>query len=235
MRKPGSHRFIEVFAEALPAMEARLRESARESMQASTWLVGLASGMVALLAANQGVVSALTRTERLVVLLLMLSCVTVGVLQRLLFWIAEQRHLNHFVGLQGYLIGYIAASNAQAPPILNPDWSVAQIVNHIKTYFDVDYSFLIEYQSPIEAARETYVGLYELEDKLDQEVLDKFEETAMAYAGRPKPQTQAPDSLDEIRREGRIISFLSRAATWCLGFTGVTFVAGLSALAIAIL
>ena len=216
-------------------MEIKLRESARESVQAATWLVGLASGIVALLATKEGAITALNGAARPAVFLLMLLAVMFGVLQRLLFWIAEQRQLSHFLGLQGYLIGWVAASKAESLPLLSDSWTVQRIVDEIRINFDLDYSFLVEYQSPVEAAREMYNKLCESDERSDRDTLESFAETAMAYAGRAKPEIKSDKSLDVIRDEAKIISRLSRAATWCLALTGLAFFAGLSTLAIALI
>jgi len=95
-----------VMRETLPAVLNESKDLGRESVQTVVWLVGLASALITLLAANSGLIGALTATQRRVLIPLLALTIGCGVLQRIVNQVVEQKEHKLFFGLQGHLAAY---------------------------------------------------------------------------------------------------------------------------------
>ena len=92
---------VAVMREWLPTIARQSEEAGREAVQTVVWLVGLASGLIALFAFNSGLVTSVTLGQRRALIISLSITITCGVLQRLTYQFAEQKQRNLLLGFQG--------------------------------------------------------------------------------------------------------------------------------------
>jgi len=96
-----------VIHEWLPTIAKESEEAGRETVQTVVWLVGLASGLVTLLAVSSGIITSISSGHRRALIVALSVTITCGVLQRIMYQLAERYQRNFLLGLQGYLVGQI--------------------------------------------------------------------------------------------------------------------------------
>jgi hypothetical protein len=230
-----------ILLEWIPTYLKQYEEAGRETVQTVVWLVGLASGLVTLIAVNPKIVDTLTNGSRRALVIALAATITCGVLQRIIYQIAEQKQRVLFPGLQGYLTGYTV--QVQEPDEFDETWDRREIVQRLARNFDVDYSLLEKFDIPIERYREAYSRQLELWHKHGSENLQRLGEITAAYLGISEtdakkifdPNQERSDNLAEVRSKVRRIHYLQRATLILFIGTCASFLGALLILAIAIL
>jgi hypothetical protein len=220
----------------LPSLVRELEESGRETVQIVVWLVGLSSGLIALAAVNPRLLGALSSGARVTLLGLLAAVVALGVVQRVVYLLAETSRRSLWRGLQGYL--WAQTDETALPFALLESWDRGQLVERLEKDFDLDYKFLIEYDAPIQKCREIYIGVYERWQKGENEALKQFAELLAAYSGKDRPmemtiggQTTRTADLDHIRKSGKAVNRLEFLSTGLYLATAAAFVTALLLLA----
>jgi hypothetical protein len=95
-----------VMREWLPALVTESKDFGRETVQTVVWLVGLATGLITLLATHSGTIEALTISQRRVLIPVLAATITCGLLQRILNQLVERKERILLFGLQGHLAAY---------------------------------------------------------------------------------------------------------------------------------
>ena len=117
---------------------------------ATTWLVGLASTMLAVGVFDPAKVQSALAWDAPFVLSLLWGTVLCGVGHRVVAAILRLRLLPHLLELQARQVGATLAYETPTARILSRQWDPGEIVARMKDQFDVDYRFLLEHQAPLE-------------------------------------------------------------------------------------
>jgi hypothetical protein len=146
----------------LKGLDQGLRSSADASNTIS-WLVGLASTLLALAVASPERLTAVTGESYTLVTGLLLATVATGVCGRLVMLFATNRARVHALSLFGHFAGYLAGSDALEIDAPSDTWDIQEIARrYAKNFPHLDSKWLIEYQVPLERARAAYRKQYEL-------------------------------------------------------------------------
>ncbi len=135
-------------------------EAGREIVQTVVWVVGLSSGLLALLAARPQILAGLSPPALGVLTSALAAAVAFGVLQRIVYQLTAWADRSHFRGLTTYLMGVTADLNL--PTDFSDYWDAAEIVRRLRQDFDLDYGFLLEQDVPLKACQDAYKRQYEL-------------------------------------------------------------------------
>lgn len=155
-----------------------------------------------------------------------------GVLQRILFHIAELKKWPLSLGLKATLAG-LTDKNLTASE-LQDYWTVNDIVDHLREDFGVDYSFLLENNTPIEQARDAYNGQLGIHRDFEQKGLKTLAEVVCAHFGLPKESEDnyfKPKELDSIRSQARTVNRIFSASFYSYYASAALFVIGVITLA----
>jgi hypothetical protein len=226
--------------EWIPALLRQYEEAGRETVQTVVWLVGLASGLVTLIAVNPKIVASLPVALRRGLVISLAATVFCGVLQRVIYQLAEQKQRQLIPGLQGSLAGYTL--RVQEPEELEQRWDRKEIVRRLARDFDVDYSILDELDISIERYRETYSSHLEIWRHYESERLQWLGQVTAAYCGIPEEKAkqifqvdqERGDNLAEARATVGHIRRLHRSARVLFMGTCAGFLAALLLLLVAI-
>lgn len=170
-----------VMHEWLPTIAKQTEEAGREAVQTVVWLVGLASGLVTLLAINSGIVTSISTGNRRALILALSVTITCGVLQRITYQLAERYERTSLLGLQGYLVGQM--QDFDQPDELGERWDRNEIVLRLARDFHLDLTPLNEFNLPIDMYRNIYTNHLEGWQKYQVESLQRLGEVLGAYFG----------------------------------------------------
>lgn len=221
-------RIAEYYRDLLPEIRAEINRFGEQSVQLIVWLVGLATGITALLvsqlSSQQPVIG--SRAASWTIALLAAS-VVLGVLHRILYHMAEVATWSQLLNFRGYLLGLTDPSSG--PLELEEYWDVARIAQELNEEFGLDYSFLVEYNVPIERAREIYTSVYDRHNEREKEGLRRLAdvvgetfgipEDKRHYFGEPAPKGHS------VREQGQYIRALHRASSLLFLGTAICFIA----------
>ena len=229
-----------VMREWIPAIAKQSEEAGREAVQTVVWLVGLASGLITLLAVNSGIVTSITTGQRRALIVALSVTITCGVLQRIAYQLAEQKQRNLWLGLQGYLVGY--EQQLEEPDELSERWDRNEIVLRLTRDFNLDLSALNEFNIPIDFYRNVYNNHVEGWHRYQSERLQRLGQVIAAYLGLSEEQgakilqidQSSNNDLSEVRKKASSIRWLLRVAFFLFAGTCVSFLAALLLLAYAI-
>jgi hypothetical protein len=222
---------VSVMREWLPTIARQSEEAGREAVQTVIWLVGLASGLLALFAINSGVVASVTFGQRRALIIGLSATITCGVLQRIAYQLAEHNQRNLWLGLQGYLVG--SEQLLEEPDELNEQWDRDEIVLRITRNFELDLAPLNTFNIPIDFYRKVYSNHFDGWHRYQSGRLQRLGEVIAAYLGMSEEQGKTlfnvdqsrSDGLLEVRRKASRIRWLLRAAFFLFGGTCVSFLA----------
>jgi hypothetical protein len=226
-------RFIETIRDWIPGVLRQAEETGRETVQVVVWLVGLASALLALEATNRALLSGLSITGRFVATFLLVGVAVLGVLQRIVYHIAEAKQRELILRLQGHLAGL--TTNVDEPFELQQWWDRAEIIKQLLRGFDLHYDFLGQDDVPIEKCREIYSNHYDRWKSFESQRLNDFGELMGAFMGKPKGKGRevlgleigGADHLEIARGMAMSVNRWTRASYLCFYACCTCFVAGL--------
>lgn len=234
------------FASTVPTIHGYIEEYGRESVQISIWLVGLATALLGFFGTMPRAFAPLSRWHPILLIGCLALTVLLGLLQRVLYQITENRMRQHLLGLRGHLDAAALAPHVVIPDELQDSWTIDDIVGRLSHHFSIDYDFLAEPRTPLEFARNCYRGAYGLWQNHDMTIRAELGKTVSAYTetSREPKQLEAlfisPTSvgLEDIQRETDCIDARQAAVRWiafaCYGSFAASIVALALALAISI-
>jgi hypothetical protein len=220
--------------QSLPAVLTESKELGREAVQTVVWLVGLATGLITLIAAHSGLIAAFTINQRRVLIPALAATITFGVLQRIVYQLADQRERNLFFRLQSHLAVY--EEHVDEPDELENHWSQDEIIQRINRDFETDLTRFADLNLPIDFYRTLYSGHLDSWNKSQSKRLNNLLEVLNAYGMHdPSSAMQSPaDSLRFTKRLVAKIGYLRRCAFICFLGTCISFLFALLFLAYAI-
>ena len=220
--------------ESLPAVLTESKEMGRETVQTVVWLVGLATALITLIAAHPGITTALTVTQRRSLIIPLAATITLGVLQRIVYQLAEQKERNLYFRLQGHLAVY--DTHIDEPDPLENHWNQDEIIQRIERDFDTDLRGFGDMNLPIDFCRTLYSGYLDLWNESQSKRLKDLLEVLNAY-GMHDPSTAMQSQADSLRLTRRLVArigYLRRCGLICFIGTCVSFLFALLFLAYAI-
>ena len=209
--------------ESLPAVISEAKDLGRESVQTVVWLVGLATGLLTLLAAHAEIIARLTIAERRIVIVGLCSTIAFGLVQRILNQLAERRERDLFFRLQGHLAAY--GLDVAEPDELENHWSQDEILERLKRDFDTDLNPIKDLGLSIDVYRDLYSRHLELWREHQSRRLNDLLQLLAAY-GMYDPSTSMMSQADTLRPVRRIVSlvrWLRRGTLWSFVIACVTF------------
>jgi hypothetical protein len=221
--------------ESLPAVISEAKDLGRESVQTVVWLVGLATGLITLIAARPEIIASLTIAERRIIIAGLCSTITFGLVQRMLNQLAERRERDLFFRLQGHLAAY--GLDVAEPDELENRWTQDEILERLKRDFDSDVAVLADLGLPIDLYRTLYSRHLELWHEQQSRRLNDLLQLLAAY-GMYDSSTSVMSQADTLRPVRRIVSLVKwfrRGASWSFVITCVSFLFSLFWFAYAIL
>ncbi|WP_289117090.1 hypothetical protein [uncultured Idiomarina sp.] len=213
------------FATMLPNAEREYFQIVKSSVDVSVWLVGLSTATIAVLLGSDSI-KALLSSATLATSLIIFSLVTLfGVLQRILFHVAELKKWPLSLGLQAALTGL--TDKTRVARELDEDWTVNDIVNRLREDFGVNYNFLLRHNSSIEMARDSYREQLHIHRDFEQEGIKHLAKLMCAYFGLPKEEEDGyfnTEDLDAKRKQARTVNKIFRASFYSYYISASLFV-----------
>jgi hypothetical protein len=240
-RKAYIDEFVNVLREWLPVLTRQSEEAGRESVQTVVWLVGLASGLVTLLAVNPGIVKSLSTTQRTTLVIALSAAVSCGVIQRIVYQLVERWRRDFLMGLHGYIVG--CSSEFWEPERLDNGWDQNQIIVRLKDNFEIDFSILSQFGLNLDFYRSAYNAQYDNWHEFESEKLKHLGEVVTAYLGIPKKESDKMFGLEgdkgidlaQVRIKASRLGFFYRAVFLLFAASCASFLLALLLLARAIL
>lgn len=220
----------------IPEAEAQFFNLARSTVDVSVWLVGLATGVIAFLVGSDDAGEMLGQYSYQASLVLFAFVIFFGVAQRVLFHIGELRKWPISLRLRGSLIGL--TENTPLASKLQDHWSVNDIVDRLREDFGVNYSYLIEYNVPLERAREAYNGQLQIHREFEKEGIDNLAEILCAHYGLPESEKgnyfgkDMKQDLEETRAKAMKVNEIFGASNTAYFLAAGFFICGIVALII---
>lgn len=231
MRPEWKLRLFGYLESGLNHAEETHAELAREAGSTVTWIVGLASAGIALLAANDSVMGILSTRARIAAMGCMLLSISLGVLHRVIVLAYGSLSKVQLFHLRSYLIGRLKGLDGSEIPEADDSWSIEEIAANIQTHFGMRVDYLVSSNVPPSSAIELYQALrnieYEFFTNTVQEVLSEIAK----YGGKEVADTGLTD--EKIRARGRQLGHLHLATLISFAASGLSFVVGLLLVAIA--
>lgn len=228
-----------VMREWLPTIVKQSEEAGREAVQTVVWLVGLASGLVTLLAVNPRIITSISPTHRGALIVTLSLTITCGVLQRVTYQLAERYQRNFLLGLQGYLVGQM--QEFEEPDELTERWDRNEISLRLSRDFNLDLTPLNEFNLPIDLYRNIYTNHLEGWHKYQAESLQRLGEVLGAYFGMSKEWAsdlfrvdQAALDLTKVRKRALHIRCMHNVAFFLFVGSCVSFMIAFLSLGYAI-
>lgn len=220
------------FSTILPDAEREYFHILKSSVDVGVWLVGLSTGIIAVLMSSESIRSQLSECIITASLILFSMVIMFGVLQRILYHIAELKKWPLSLGLRSTLLGLTDKTLIASE--LQDHWSVNDIVDHLRDDFGVDYTFLIQNHSSIEQAREAYKGQLDIHQKFEQKGMAQLAELLCSHYGLPKEAEESyfkSVDLEEKRTQARIVNRIFSASFYSYYISAALFVMGIVTLA----
>jgi hypothetical protein len=177
-----------------------------EAIQMTSWLVGIAGSVTAVVIARPDFAAALTLNEQRVVFGLLLGTIVCSVLHRVLSIFYRSLATVEARWLYGLAVGYLGGSGLERPAPLQVTWSREEIVKRLDSEFGLDYQFLTELNSPIELCRDAYQAQVDVDKTSSEEMFEKFSDSVSAFRGLTVAAGRAELTgvTDEQREQRRI-------------------------------
>jgi hypothetical protein len=221
--------------DSLPAVISEAKDLGRESVQTVVWLVGLATGLITLIAAHAEIIAPLSVAQRRLLIVGLCATITFGLGQRILNQLAERRERDLFFRLQGHLAAY--GLDVTEPDQIENRWTQDEILQRLNREFDTDLTSLADSALPIDLYRTLYSRHLELWHEHQSRRLNDLFQLLAAY-GMYDPSTAMMSQADTLRPVRRIVAcvkWLRRAASWSFIISCVSFLFALIWLVYAIL
>lgn len=192
--------------ESLPSVISEAKDLGRESVQTIVWLVGLATGLITLIAAHAEVIAPLTVGQRRFLIVGLCSTITFGLAQRILNQFAERGERDLFFRLQGHLAAY--GLDVTEPDQLENRWTQAEILQRLKDDFEADLTSLADLGLPLDLYRTLYSRHLELWHEHQSRRLNDLFHLLAAY-GMYDPSTAMMSQTDTLRPVRSIVRALN--------------------------
>lgn len=220
------------FSTILPNAEREYFHILKSSVDVGVWLVGLSTGVIAVLLGSDSIRSLLSDCIITVSLTLFSMVILFGVLQRILFHIGELKKWPLSLGLQATLTGLTDKTLTASE--LKDYWTVSDIVDRLREDFGMDYRFLLQSNSSIERAREAYQEQLGIHREFEQKGMKQLAEIMCAHFGLPKEKEDdyfKPEDLDTKRTQARTVNRIFGASFYSYYASASLFVVGVITLA----
>jgi hypothetical protein len=196
---PKDVMFARLFKDAIAEGLRHGREVYTDTAQAAVWIVGLASAIVVATLANAEARRVLGPQLDVTVASLFI-CVVSGVAYRLMgVWLAPRVQV-HFATALGAMQGYAAGADTVAYPELSETWDRSQIVKQLGEHFEVDYSFLLTYNAPLDECKRIYRSVRARRQAFEDDAAEQVRQVVLAFTDQS--ELVAPD-LHKARRRTR--------------------------------
>jgi hypothetical protein len=231
----GKHElFGDLLSNILPDIEREASLVGRTIVDTGVWLVGLSTAVLALLIGSDKASEAIESWSYTLGILLFSCVVLLGVLQKVIFHIAERKQLSVSIRFRAAMIAYLdtqrTAQNYQ------DNWSIEYTVRRLKEDFGVDYSFLLEGKISTSEARTAYNEQLEIHRKWEQQGLDSLANIICVHTGLSKEKEEkyfepADDSENEkTRKSAQNINLIYKYADYAYFAAALFFVLGVGVL-----
>ena len=158
MRRFLHEAITEVFVDQLPSIVSQAREHDREAVATVTWIVGFSIAVGGFVLQSSALRA--TLPGRGVLILLILSILS-GLAYRLLSFRIQIRDYMNYTNLYASLLGLKGELEESVHhQELDPSWDEVRIVERMKSNYDEDYAFLLEYNASLERCRSIYDDTY---------------------------------------------------------------------------
>ena len=221
----------------LPSLQQDVEAQGRETVQSTVWLVGLSSALLTFIAAGGALLKPLAPSWAAAAVLSLAGAIATGVVQRVVYWLAEANQRLVLYGLRGFL--FRSTEGTTTPLPLEEWWSRTTIVRAMKETMDLDYSWLEEMDVALDICRKSYQGQYDIWKKYDDELMSILRKAVAAYTDQPVDRVfPAPKDQDaaeaDLRKKARRARRLHVAAIALYALTGLLFVTAMSIIAVAL-
>lgn len=220
------------FSAMLPEAEREYFSIVRSTVDVGVWVVGLSTGIIAVLMSSESARDILGQGIFRAGVILFSLVIMFGVIQRILFHIAELRKWPLSLRLKGSLIGL--TDKTLIARELQDFWTVSEIVDRLREDFGVDYSFLIETQATIEQARDAYASQLKIHREFEKTGLSKLAEIMCAHYGLPKTDEENyfnSADLEIIRNKAKAVDKIFNVSFYSYYLSAFLFAVGIITLA----
>ena len=133
---------IQLFRELFPDLEKEMSAMGKSLVDVGVWLVGLSTGVLAILLSSSTASGTLHPLAFKLGVISFSLVILLGVLQRIIFHVAELKKWPLSVRLRAALIAL--SDDKPMASELQDHWTVKDIVKRLEDDFGVDYGFLAE-------------------------------------------------------------------------------------------
>jgi hypothetical protein len=227
------------FLEALPTLFAHRRETGREALQAGIWIVSLSTALLAYSSLAPHGLEWMSVDARRTMVLLLLGCVTLGVLYRLA--ILELDHVAREHRWEQMSILGSLQQDIWEPWHPDEVGNVEQIIKLCQESFHTDASYLRGPEWNLESARAVYRSHWEIHVTREREAADDLAELLLAYDGGSVAESRrlfvgdGEGGYDDARRAARSLKLRARVVTAAYIGEIISFLGALVILAVAAL
>jgi hypothetical protein len=227
--------YTALFRDVLPKTLELAEHLQADLTQLETWLVGLASTLLALAVVSPDRARTATGGSYGTTAVLLLVTIAAGVLARLLGGWSTATMISSANRLHAEICGMEAGlREAKLPRELSEGWDEAEIVRRLQADLDVNYAFLLEHQVPLEKCREEYRIQYGMWQRYEKERLDKLKTAVANSLGLTKSEADRAfvSATDEqmkgrwrIAMAARIVAYIAAGLLLAAGlaFIGAMF------------
>jgi hypothetical protein len=217
-----------------PDIEREISNIGRSFVDVGIWLVGLSTGVLALLISSENTSNLIGEWSFTWGVIAFSSVVFLGVMQRVIFHIAELMRLPISIRFRTALIA--ATDNSRMAVELDDNWTVEDIVKQLKEDFGVDYSYLIEYGSSIGEAKKAYNSQLDIHREFEERGLTSLANLVCVHTGLKKEKEESffqTGADDEKTRSAAILANrVYRLADIVYFSSAVVFAVGIGILAV---
>lgn len=224
------------FNSIIPELEREASHLGRSLVDVGVWLVGLSTGVLAVLLSSTTASETLTDWAYKGGVLAFSIVVLLGVVQRVLFHFAELLRFPISIRLRSSMIAL--TDRTPLARELQDYWTIDDIVERLRLDFGVDYSYLIEYKVSLDRAREAYSGQLEIQREFEGEGLSHLAKIICVHFGMPAESQESyfepssDEDLEKTRSEARRANLVYRLADLAYFGSALTFAGGIGTLAI---
>jgi hypothetical protein len=234
--KDKSELISELFGGLYPDLEREATSLSKSEIDVGVWLVGFSTGVLALLISYENIGSLLSESSFRNGLFAFFLVVFFGVVQRMIFHIAE--HMRLPITIQLRMLFIVLNGRNRVARELDHNWTVEDIVQRLREDFGLDYSFLIDQEADIRRARECHQGNLEILRDFENKGLATLANIICTHTGLSKelegkyfePRDMAGNENTRVR--AKQINLIYRASNIVYYCSIASFVFGIGVLAL---
>jgi hypothetical protein len=233
-RLAQAHLLAKLLADGVRNERENFSRQDSDYAQTAVWLVGLASTLLAATVVDPTKVRSALGMAYGPVISCLWTTIVAGVTYRVVAHLLASNVLNRAVLLESRFVASVEAYTLKTPDLLSNRWTGEEIVARIHEQFDLDYSFLLKYDTSIEKYREIYLEQY---NSFERHSNDFASEHLALYAAAHDLNNDEPSATadpEKLRSKAKLINSMSRAAMWLFLVCASAFVASMFLVAAAV-